>query len=107
MFLIYHTAMEQSWDQPYVGDAPEALWTHIMRQYNPSKESVYAHYAAIIQLLGMGKSRTVDEMGKKHFMILVNLRNPGAQGVAQNNSCFVLYEHSRHSRLPCIGCSGL
>ena len=106
-FLIYHTATEQSWDQPYVGKAPEALWNHIVRQYNPSEESVYAHYAAIIQSSGMGKSRTVDEMGKKHFVIPVNLRNPGAQGVAQNNSCFVLHEHSPRSRLPSIGRSGL
>jgi hypothetical protein len=28
---------------------------------------IYAHYAAIVQSSGMGKSRTVDELGKAFF----------------------------------------
>jgi hypothetical protein len=41
---------------------------------------VYAHYAAIVQSSGMGKSRTVDELAKDHFVIPLNLREATSSG---------------------------
>ena len=34
-------------------------------------------YLAVIQSSGMGKSRTIDELPKEHFVIPINLRNTG------------------------------
>src|SRR6202022_3495122 len=56
---------------------------------------VYAHYAAIVQSSGIGKSRTVDEMGKVHFSIPINLRDADSTGLfyvyicltAANSTC--------------------
>jgi len=83
MSLIYSTATELSWTEPFVGDAAEALWHHIKEHHHqhPSGGSVYAHYAAVVQSSGMGKSRTVDEMGRKHFVIPINVRHPQSQGM--------------------------
>jgi len=71
-----------SWTQPFVGDAAEALWHHIKEHYHPhpSVGSVYEHYAAVVQSSGMGKSRAVDEMGRNHFVIPINVRHPKSQG---------------------------
>jgi hypothetical protein len=40
----------------------------------------YAYYIAIVQSSGMGKSRTVDEMSKKHIVIPMNLRDAKGAG---------------------------
>ena len=53
---------------------------HISRHYEPNNTKVYAHYAAIVQSSGMGKSRTVDELGKQHFSIPMNLRDATSTG---------------------------
>ena len=77
------TATELSWQTQYVGKAAVALWHHIQEHHqNRDAEggSVYAHYAAIVQSSGMGKSRTVDEMAKEHFVIPINVRDPKSQG---------------------------
>ena len=73
-------ATEDSWERTYIGQAADALWMHIARHYEPNNTKVYAHYAAIVQLSGMGKSRTVDELGKQHFSIPMNLRDPKSTG---------------------------
>ena len=76
-------ATELSWKKPYVGNAADALWHHIEEHHqNRDAEggSVYAHYAAIVQSSGMGKSRTVDEMAKEHFVLPINVRDPKSQG---------------------------
>ena len=37
--------------------------------------------SAIVQSSGMGKSRTMDEMSKSHFVIPIKLRQPGSSGI--------------------------
>jgi hypothetical protein len=69
-----------SWEREFGGDAAEALWSYIKNHYNTTDGRIYAHYAAIVQSSGMGKSRTVDELAKKHFVIPINLRGPHSQG---------------------------
>jgi hypothetical protein len=73
------TATEFSWTQEYIGDASVELWNHIKNHYG-SNEHVYANYLGIVQLSGMGKLRTVDEMSKHHFLIPVNLREVNSTG---------------------------
>ncbi|KAF8332488.1 hypothetical protein F5887DRAFT_1063857 [Amanita rubescens] len=69
-----------SWERPYEGEAAEALWTHIRDHYDPNSNKIYAHFCSVIQSSGMGKSRTVDELGKEHFSIPINLRNARSTG---------------------------
>ncbi|KAF8323573.1 hypothetical protein F5887DRAFT_1208074 [Amanita rubescens] len=73
-------ATKDSWERPYDGQAAEALWTHIRNHFDPDSKSVYAHFCSIVQSSGMGKSRTVDELGKKHFSIPINLRDALSTG---------------------------
>ena len=73
------TATEFSWNREYVGDASVELWNHVKNHYG-SNERVYANYLAIVQSSGMGKSRTVDEMSKRHFVIPMNLREADSTG---------------------------
>ncbi|KAF8345733.1 hypothetical protein F5887DRAFT_154644 [Amanita rubescens] len=73
-------ATKDSWERPYDGEAAEALWTHIEDHYNPTRNNVYAHFCSVVQSSGMGKSRTVDELGKKHFSIPINLRDERSNG---------------------------
>ncbi|KAM6499182.1 hypothetical protein JOM56_004690, partial [Amanita muscaria] len=70
-------ATKKSWERPYVGQAAEALWTHIRNHYN---KQIYAHSCSVVQSSGMGKSRTVDELGKKCFSIPINLRDAQSTG---------------------------
>jgi len=78
--LPYPPATERSWEHPFKGEAAEALWEHIKAHYNPADDSAYKHYAAIVQSSGMGKSRTVDELAKDHFVIPLNLREAKSTG---------------------------
>jgi len=64
----------------FQGGAAQALWNHISGHYNCQHSRVYAHYTAIVQSSGMGKSRTVDELGKTHFVIPINLRGSHSTG---------------------------
>ncbi|RDB15450.1 hypothetical protein Hypma_004153 [Hypsizygus marmoreus] len=66
-------AIEQSWQTKFSGNSEEALWDHITGHFGRS--DIYAHFAAIVQSSGMGKSRTVDELSKTHFTIAMNLRS--------------------------------
>jgi hypothetical protein len=74
------SATEKSWQYPFKGDAAKGLWEHIEGHYNPSDHRVYAHYAAIVQSSGMGKSRTSDELAKEHFAVPLNLREATSTG---------------------------
>ena len=56
-----------------------ALWAHI-KEFPTVGENVYAYSAAIVQSSGMGKSRTVDELAKTHFVIPMNLRDAASSG---------------------------
>jgi len=51
-----------------------------VEHYNREDNRIYAHYAAIVQSSGMGKSRMVDELGKTHFVIPINLRAQHSTG---------------------------
>ena len=73
-------AVERSWERTFVGDAAHALWRHVMEHYNRPDRHVYVQYTAIVQSSGMGKSRTVDELGKSHFVIPINLRSKHSTG---------------------------
>ena len=70
---------------PYVGGAANALWRHV-EQHHQSHSGTYAHYTSMVQSSGMGKSRMVDEIAKKHFVIPINLRDPNEQGVVLSES---------------------
>jgi hypothetical protein len=78
--LLCPPATEKSWEYPFQGNAASGLWEHIEAHYNPSDFRVYAHYAAIIQSSGMGKSRTVDELAKDHFVVPLNPRKTTSAG---------------------------
>ncbi|KAF8138816.1 hypothetical protein EV363DRAFT_1445610 [Boletus edulis] len=75
---------ETSWEHPYVGDAANALWDHIVKWFGvetgPAGRELYARYCAIVQSSGMGKSRVVDELSKFRFVIPVNLLDPESSG---------------------------
>jgi hypothetical protein len=61
-----------SWDIDYVGNADDLLYDHI-KNY-ATKDSDFARYTSIVQSSGMGKSRTIDELSKKHLVVPLNLR---------------------------------
>ncbi|KAF5366321.1 hypothetical protein D9757_012918 [Collybiopsis confluens] len=69
---------EKSWDHSYIGEAYLALEKHIADYRN--NDNSYAPYCAIVQSTGTGKSRTVDEFSKYHFVVPLNLRKPSAEG---------------------------
>ncbi|KAG6808839.1 hypothetical protein H0H92_002626 [Tricholoma furcatifolium] len=81
-----YEATVQSWDRPYIGDAPGALIEHISAYYIPptpheaSRPPRHANVVTIVQSSGMGKSRLLDELSKTHFVIPLNLRRRGSQG---------------------------
>ena len=85
--LLYPPATERSWKYPFQGNAASGLWEHIETYYDPSDHRIYAHYAAIVQSSGMGKSRTVDELAKDHFVIPLNLREATSTGVWSRLGC--------------------
>jgi hypothetical protein len=70
--------------------------------YNCQHSRVYAHYTAIVQSSGMGKSRTVDELGKTHFVIPINLRDSHSTGDVY--SLFVLISINLSSELLLFDC---
>ena len=65
---------------PYRGEAAEALWTHIRNHHDSNSDAIYAPFCSVVQSSGMGKSRTVDELGKEHFSIPINLMNARSSG---------------------------
>ncbi|KAK2464489.1 hypothetical protein APHAL10511_003468 [Amanita phalloides] len=74
-------ATEESWEHPFQGSAAIGLWEHITTHYKHSDNiEVYAPFASIVQSSGMGKSRTVDELAKDHFIIPINLRGARSTG---------------------------
>jgi len=63
----------ESWDVTYVGEADDLLYNHIAT-FSASKVDTYARYTSIVQSSGMGKSRAIDELSKKHLVLPLNLR---------------------------------
>jgi len=85
-FFITQLATENAWEAEYVGEGATLLWAHIQEclqevPLDPYRRS-YVKYSAIVQSSGMGKSRTVDEMSKSHFVIPVNVRELNSTGMA-------------------------
>jgi hypothetical protein len=78
--LHHPPVTEKSWEQPFEGDAAQGLWSHLETFFTPTNHRVYGHYAAVVQSSGMGKSRTVDELGKDHFTISLVLREADSTG---------------------------
>jgi hypothetical protein len=70
--IVSHLATLQSWSIKYVGNASDFLYEHLAS--NPKDENKYARYTSIVQSSGMGKSRTIDELSKKHLVVPLNLR---------------------------------
>ena len=62
----------ESWDVKYVGDADKLLYDHIAT-YSIDADN-YARYTSIVQSSGMGKSRAIDQLSKKHLVVPMNLR---------------------------------
>ena len=62
----------ESWDITYVGEADDLLYDHIAT-YSQDGDT-YAGYTSIVQSSGMGKSRAIDELSKKHLVLPLNLR---------------------------------
>jgi hypothetical protein len=83
-----------AWKRPFVGNAVKALENHVLKYYKTTytgeEKLPYAHYTAIVQSSGMGKSRLVDEFSKSHFVIPMNLRHPDAQGESTMRPYFCL-----------------
>ncbi|KAG6856553.1 hypothetical protein H0H87_003235 [Tephrocybe sp. NHM501043] len=71
-------------------DAAEALLEHIHHHfYTTTQPPVtgkrnlnppYGNFCTIVQSSGMGKSRVVDEIGRKYLVISMNLRGEGTRG---------------------------
>ena len=57
-----------------------------MTHFDRSEPEIYAHYTAVAQSSGMGKSRTVDEMAKDHLVIPINLRETGLSGTCSSET---------------------
>lgn len=70
----------KSWGMEYQGGAPEALFQHMCKNFSNGAE-IYTNYLSIVQSSGMGKSRTVDELSKTHFIIPLCLRSADQQGL--------------------------
>ncbi|KAH9914972.1 uncharacterized protein B0H18DRAFT_1043513 [Fomitopsis serialis] len=68
-------AVMSAWHQPYHGQAHEALWDHMHTHCEPNAFTRYAHHIVIVQSNGTGKSRMIDELAKKHFVIPINTRS--------------------------------
>jgi hypothetical protein len=76
----------QSWDIKYVGNADDLLYDHLSSY--PKDEDKYARYTSIVQSSGMGKSRAIDELSKKHLVVPLNLREDSKGEFCKN--CAVL-----------------
>ncbi len=69
-------ATKTSWEREYKGVVADQLWKYVKKHFNTSSTSkTYAHYTAIVQSSGTGKSRAVDELAKLHFVIPLCLRH--------------------------------
>jgi hypothetical protein len=76
-------ATVKSWNQVYVGSAANCLYDTIRDHCVTKDPTIYARYAAILQSSGMGKSRTIDELSKEHFVIPINLRPSADTGLSR------------------------
>src|SRR6266498_3690201 len=59
--LMVEFQLSNSPEGVFRGGAAQALWNHIARHYNCQHSHVYAHYTAIVQSSGMGKSMSLEK----------------------------------------------
>ena len=78
--LLVSLAIEIAWTIQYRGEAPTALWNRIKKAMKQAGQ--YARYLAIVQSSGTGKSRMIQELGRAHLVIPVNLRKSGEKGLS-------------------------
>ena len=62
----------------FKGNAADALYKHICHKFDFDDE--YFRQICIIQSSGMGKSRLVDELSKKHVVVPICLRPKDSTG---------------------------
>ena len=78
-------ATENAWEGEYVGEGADLLWAHIQECFQEVPLDPNRHFhgkcSAIVQSSGTGKSRSVDQMSKVHFVIPVNLRELQSTGM--------------------------
>jgi hypothetical protein len=68
------SATIDSWGDTYVGSAADCLWDTMEMHCKKKSYIFFTRYMHITQSSGMGKSRMVDELAKKHFVVPINLR---------------------------------
>ncbi|KAM6501280.1 hypothetical protein JOM56_004294, partial [Amanita muscaria] len=73
-------ATEKAWNEQYIGSAADRFYDTIKGQCTRGDPVVYARYASILQSSGMGKSRMIDELSKKHLVLPINLRSSSDEG---------------------------
>ncbi|KAH0834254.1 hypothetical protein J3R83DRAFT_11609 [Lanmaoa asiatica] len=89
-----------------------ALWKSISQWFDRTTKNpelvFYARYSAIVQSSGTGKSRTVDELSKSHFVIPVNLLDRwDVRYCYLLAPSFLLYAKYSPPRVSSLGCSSL
>ncbi|KAG9082082.1 hypothetical protein FRC06_005231 [Ceratobasidium sp. 370] len=67
-------ATKRAWEVPFVGPAAQSLKEAIDYMNTKRHDANYANFLPIVQGSGMGKSRTVDELARRVFMLPFNLR---------------------------------
>ena len=78
---IFRLATERSWVRPYIGDGARTLY-ETLRFYNKTQLTpLYSRAIPLLQSSGTGKSRTLDELSKTVFVIPINLRGKGTEGL--------------------------
>ncbi|KIL63618.1 hypothetical protein M378DRAFT_24971 [Amanita muscaria Koide BX008] len=75
-----YSATEKAWNEQYIGSAADRFYDTIKGQCTRGDPVVYARYASILQSSGMGKSRMIDELSKKHLVLPINLRPSSDEG---------------------------
>lgn len=59
---------------PFIGNAHEVLWHHIVAYSSESLDKFYAYYVSVIQSSGMGKSRIVARISEDHLVVPISLK---------------------------------
>ncbi|PCH35649.1 hypothetical protein WOLCODRAFT_28048 [Wolfiporia cocos MD-104 SS10] len=70
----------KSWDEKFRGNCVQAFLKYIDMKRKGKQRPVYAHYCAIVQSSGMGKSRLMYEVGHERIVIPICLREIESTG---------------------------
>ena len=73
-----------------MGEGHDFLWSYIRGYYErPDDTERYTNMCTIVQSSGTGKSRTVDELGKSHLLVYMNLSRSD-RGMLYSDSVIIL-----------------